>query len=841
MAISRVLEPGFSEFDEFSLDMELPVEEEVEESGVEVTDLEDGGVVVDFDPEGTAKLLSSFDANLVEILDERVARSVASELESAFQADRQSRRGWERTYIKGLRLVGMTIDDRTRPFAGACGVTHPVMAEAAVEFQSQAIGEIFPSSGPAKTKIIGRSTKEKTLQSSRIGQYMNYLLTEKMEEYRAETEKLLFSLPLAGSAFKKVYWDESKLRPAAMFVPAEDLVVSHGAASLDSAERVTHVMKVNKNDLRKMQVSGFYSDIELGDPVPHQTQTPIQTEYDKLKGESPNYQFVGRYTLLEVHTDLDLEGFEDMDEDGEETGVALPYVVTIELGSLKCLGIRRNWSEDDPTRQRRQHFVHYEYMPGLGFYAFGLINMIGGLAKSSTSILRQLVDAGTLANLPGGLKTKGLRFDGDDTPIAPGEWKDVDVPGGSIRDNILPLPYKEPSGVLFQLMQNMVDEARRFASLADLKASDLNAEAPVGTTLAIIERTMKIMTAIQARLHASMKKEFKILTRIVKENAPHEYPYDVEGKEMLPSDFDDRIDVEPVSDPNASTMAQRIMQHQAALQLASQAPGIYDVPMLHRSMLEALGFDEASKIVPLPEEIPVMDPISENMAILNGKPVKAKVWEDHESHIMAHMAAKEDPRIMALLAQSPQAQAIASSAASHITEHVAFLHRVLVEKELGVSLPSPEDALPEDVAYSMSKMVAEAASRVTGKAKEEAAAKKKAQEAEDPILQARLEEVKIQRLKAEGDLEIKRKKLDLDAKSELAKGALEVARIESNERSEQNRTGAKIASDLLQNAAVDKKLVAQESNAAGAAAVRIMETLMKHRLGQDADARKSLQ
>jgi hypothetical protein len=546
------------------------------------------------------------------------------ELVSSYNADRSSRKDWEETYIKGLDQLGLKIENRTSPWDGACGVTHPILSEAVVRFQSQAIGEIFPQGGPVRTKIVGKSTSDKVKQAHRIEGYLNYLVTDVMKEYRSETERMLFSLPLAGSAFKKVYWDPNMGRPCAMFVPSEDMVVAYGTPSLSMAERVTQVMKHTTNEIRKMQFSGFYRDIDLPNPVPDPDD--IQKKYDELTGESPSYEFDNRYTLLEMHVDIDLEGFEDTFE-GEETGIGLPYVITIELGSSKILSIRRNWFEDDPDKVRRQHFVHYEYVPGLGFYGLGLVHMIGGLAKSATSILRQLVDAGTLSNLPGGLKARGLRIRGDDTPISPGEFRDVDVPSGAIRDSITFLPYKEPSSVLYQLLLGIVEEGRRFASLTDLKISDMSNQAPVGTTLALLERSMKVMAAIQARLHDSMRGEFEVLQNIVKDHTPHEYPYAMEGEEMMKAeDFDDRIDVLPVSDPNSATMSQRIMQYQAALQLAETAPNIYDIPQLHRQMLEVLGIQDADKVVPVEDDVKPQGPVEENMDLIRGEPVKAFMY-----------------------------------------------------------------------------------------------------------------------------------------------------------------------------------------------------------------------
>ena len=552
--------------------VEMEPEVEVE---VETTETEDGGMIVDFDPSASEMTDASFDSNLVDFIDEDDLTSMGNELIGAYQSDKDSRSDWEETYVKGLDQLGLKIEERTTPWAGACGVFHPMLSEAVIKFQSQAISEIFPAAGPVRTKIVGTIDSAKEKQSQRVQDYLNYLLTHEMTEYRSETEKMLFSLPLAGSAFRKVYFDPTLNRPSGIFVPAEDVVVNYGASDLETCERATHVMKKSSNDIRKMQVNGFYRDIELPDATP--SSSDITKKYNEMTGESESYDYDTRHTILEMQVDLDLKGFEDKDANGQDTGIALPYVVTIDNPSGIILSIRRNYYEDDPAKLRRMHFVHYQYLPGLGFYGFGLIHMIGGLAKSATSILRQLVDAGTLSNLPGGLKARGLRIKGDDSPIMPGEFRDVDVPGGAIRDNITFLPYKEPSGTLFQLLGNIVEEGKRFASISDMKVSDMNSQAPVGTTLALLERNMKVMSAVQARLHASMKREFEILVGVIKYFTNPSYPYQVEeGQQIAIQDFDARVDVLPVSDPNAATMAQRIMQYQAAMQLAQQAPQLYD-------------------------------------------------------------------------------------------------------------------------------------------------------------------------------------------------------------------------------------------------------------------------
>jgi len=785
---------------------------------------EDGGMLIDFRPEDALLEDEGFASNLSEFMEDSVLGRLASELVGYYLSDKSSRRDWEESYKKGLGQLGMKVEDRTTPWAGACGVTHPILSEAVVRFQSQAMGEVFPSAGPVRTKIIGKMTDEKVKQAHRIQNYMNYLVTEVMTEYRPETEKLLFSLPLAGSAFRKIYWDPNMGRPSAMFVPSEDLVVSYGASSLETCERATHVMKRNKNDLRKMQVNGFYRDVELGSPTPD--SSGIQEKYDDLTGEDRAWDTDNRYTLLEMHVDVDLEGYEDT-KNGVPTGIAIPYVITIESGSRKILSIRRNWIEGDPDKLRRQHFVHYEYVPGFGFYGFGLVHMIGGLAKSATSLLRQLVDAGTLSNLPGGLKARGLRIKGDDTPISPAEFRDVDVPGGSIRDNITFLPYKEPSSVLYQLLGNIVEEGRRFASLTDLKISDMSNQAPVGTTLALLERSMKVMSAIQARLHASMKREFRILEEIVRDNAPHEYPYDLEGDEVMRGeDFDDRIDVIPVSDPNSATMAQRIIQYQAAMQLAAGAPQMYDMPLLHRQMLEVLGIQDADKIVPDEDKIPARDPVSENMDILNGEPVRAYMWQDHEAHIISHMALAEDPKIQEILGQSPTAMTIQAAGVAHVTEHIAFQYRREIEQQLGVPLPPPGEPLPEDVEVQLSKLVADASERVLQKDQAEAAQQQAQEQAEDPILQMRERELAIREQETQAKIAEQAARIALDAKKAESRDELERDRIESSERVAGAKIGMEYAISNAEAQAKGEEVSSKERMEDAKLAVKVAEMVM---------------
>ena len=773
--------------------VEMEPEVEVE---VETTETEDGGMIVDFDPSASEMTDASFDSNLVDFIDEDELTSMGNELIGAYQSDKDSRSEWEETYVKGLDQLGLKIEERTTPWAGACGVFHPMLSEAVIKFQSQAISEIFPAAGPVRTKIVGTIDSAKEKQSQRVQDYLNYLLTHEMTEYRSETEKMLFSLPLAGSAFRKVYFDPTLNRPSGIFVPAEDVVVNYGASDLETCERATHVMKKSSNDIRKMQVNGFYRDIELPDATP--SSSDITKKYNEMTGESESYDYDTRHTILEMQVDLDLKGFEDKDANGQDTGIALPYVVTIDHPSGIILSIRRNYYEDDPAKLRRMHFVHYQYLPGLGFYGFGLIHMIGGLAKSATSILRQLVDAGTLSNLPGGLKARGLRIKGDDSPIMPGEFRDVDVPGGAIRDNITFLPYKEPSGTLFQLLGNIVEEGKRFASISDMKVSDMNSQAPVGTTLALLERNMKVMSAVQARLHASMKREFEILVGVIKDFTNPSYPYQVEeGQQIAIQDFDARVDVLPVSDPNAATMAQRIMQYQAAMQLAQQAPQLYDLGQLHRQMLEVLGIKDADKIVPPQEDVPPVDPVTAVQNILNGKPVQAYEFQDHEAHINTLVAAQQDPNVQAKVQQSPNAQVIQSSGSDYIMQHLSLQFRDQVEREMGVELPPVGEPLPADVEKRISVLVAEAAQRVATTNAAQAEQARIQEQAQDPLILAKQKELEIKEKQVEGKLRIDESKLAVDAAKAVANKELEEKRIEAQQEASGLKTGMQIASDLL--------------------------------------------
>jgi len=671
-----------------------------------------------------------------------------------------------------------------------------MLSEAVIRFQSQAIAEIFPAAGPVKTKIVGKITDDKEKQAQRVEDYMNYLLTYEMAEYRTETEKLLFSLPLAGSAFRKVYYDPTLGRPSGIFVPSEDVVVNYGASDLDTCERATHVMRMSSNDIRKMQVNGFYRDVEVasGD----RTYTDVQEKYDELTGEMQNNSYDQRHTVLEMQVNLDLKGFED-ESNGQPTGIALPYVVTVDYPSGIVLSIRRNYYEDDPQKKRRSHFVHYQYLPGIGFYGFGLIHMIGGLAKSATSLLRQLVDAGTLSNLPGGLKARGLRIKGDDTPIMPGEFRDVDIAGGAIKDNITFLPYKEPSGTLYSLLQNIVEEGRRFASISDMKVSDMNSQAPVGTTLALLERNMKVMTAVQARLHASMRKEFDILVNVIKDFGEPSYPYETDEEEDIKiTDFDKRVDVMPVSDPNAATMAQRIMQYQAAFQLSQSAPEMYDLKELHRQMLDVLGIQDVDDIVPDEDDVPPVDPVSAVQNLINNKPVKAYEFQDHDAHIQTVASAQENPEIQKLVGQSPNAPSILASGSAYILEHLTMKYRDEVEKEMGIELPPLGEPLPADVEKRISELVAEASTRVSQAAMIKAEQERINQQMQDPLILAKQRELDIKQAEVQRKALGDQARFTLAAQKQQDQVELEKERIESEQAIEGVKIGQRIASDLLE-------------------------------------------
>ena len=782
----------------------IPEEGEIE---VEISLGEDEG---ENDEPGAVS--SGFGANIAEDLDESILQSISSDLISDFDEDVASRKDWIETYTDGLELLGLKIEKRTEPWAGACGAFHPLLSEALVKFQSETIMETFPASGPVKTKIIGKETPEKKQAAERVQADMNFQLTEVMTEYRAEHERMLWGLGLSGNAFKKVYYDPSIGRQVSIYLSADDVVVPYGASNLETAERITHVMRKTKNEVKRLQAAGFYRDIDLGDP--NSKQTPLD-EADKKIAENMGFSAINdhRYRLLEmcVYLDMSEYGYDDpelkdaqKEQENPEITLAAPYIVTIDYSSNTVLAVRRNWNEKDEKHLPRQHFVHYGYIPGFGFYHFGLVHLLGSFAKSGTSLIRQLVDAGTLSNLPGGYKTKGLRIKGDDTPISPGEWRDVDVASGSLKENIMPLPYKEPSQVLFSLMQNIVEEGRRFASIADLKLSDMSAQAPVGTTLAILERTLKVMSAVQARIHAAMKQEFKLLAKIIRDYTPKSYSYEPEDAEPRAKRDDyDIVEVIPVSDPNASTMAQRVVQYQAVMQMAQAAPQIYDLPQLHRQMLEVMGVKNPGKIVPTVEDQTPKDPVSENMALLNGKPVKAFIYQDHEAHITVHMAAMNDPILAQMMGQNPMAQQIQAAAMAHISEHIAFAYRRKIEEQLGVALPPPDAPLPEEVEVGLSQLTAQAAQKLLQANTAQAQQQQAEQEAQDPLNIIQREEIGLKK----EELEHKKAKDTADIELNKAKLLIEAGKIDANAQLQERELevkqlieGVKIGNQAMQAA-----------------------------------------
>ncbi len=769
-----------------------PLEIEIEDPESVTIGMGDIEIELSPDREGTDE---DFDANLAEFMDSSALDSLGNELVGEFTKDIGDRKDWIQTYVDGLKLLGLKYEDRTEPWQGACGVFHPMLTESVVRFQSEGIMETFPAAGPVKTQILGKDTPDKEEAATRVREDMNYQLTDVMVEYRPEHEKLLWNLPLAGSAFKKVYYDPSLGRQIAMFIPAEDIVVPYGASNLERAERVTHVMRKTENEVTKLQEAGFYMDVDLGDP------TYELDDIEKQKAEEMGMSAIqdDRYRILEMHVDLDLKGYEHTNSKGEKTGIALPYVVTVEKGTTKVLAIRRNWYEGDELHTKRQHFVHYQYIPGFGFYGYGLIHLIGGYAKSATMLIRQLVDAGTLSNLPGGLKSRGLRIKGDDTPIAPGEFRDVDVPSGSIRDNILPLPYKEPSQVLYTLFQNIVQEGRQFASAGDMKVSDMSAQAPVGTTLAILERTLKVMGAVQARMHYSMKQEFKLLKAIIADYTPEEYDYDpIEGSRRAKKSDYDMVAVIPVSDPNAATMAQKIVQYQAALQLAQTAPQLYDLPLLHRQMIEVLGIKNAAKLVPIEDDAKATDPVQENQNCLTGKPMKAFIEQDHQAHIAVHTSMLQNPKIMGLVQSTPQGQAIMAAMMAHINEHLAFAYRKDVEASIGLLLPTEdqEKNMAPEVAAQVAQLSAQASVRLTQQAQAQAAQQQAQQQAQDPLVQMQQQELQIKMQ----ELQLKAQKQQIDAAAKADQLRIEEARIAAQKEIAAMQVGASAAAakDKLQ-------------------------------------------
>ena len=752
-----------------------PIEIEIEDP--ESVEIRAGGLEIEIEKaEPTA---DDFDANLVDFMDDQALEQLAGDLSAEVDNDRSSRKDWEETYKDGLKLLGLKYEERTEPWDGASGVFHPMITEAVVRFQSESITETFPAKGPVMTKIIGKETRERLEASHRVAEDMNYQLTEVMVEFRPEHERMLWSLPCSGSAFKKVYFDPNLGRQTSVFVPAEDVLLPYGTTDIFTCHRITHVMRKTKNDIIKLQQAGFYADIELGEPS--SVVDDIQKAKDEETGFSANYD--DRFELLEIQADLDLPGYEDKDKDGEPTGIALPYVVTISTSTNTILAIRRNWDPTDDLRRKQQHFVHYQYIPGFGAYGFGLFHLIGGFAKSATSLMRQLVDAGTLSNLPGGLKSRGLRIKGDDTPISPGEFRDVDLGSGSIKDNIMMLPYKEPSGTLYQLLGTIVEEGRKFAATADMKISDMSAQAPVGTTLALLERQLKTMSAVQARIHHAFKQELKMLAGIIRDYADDLYSYepDTANPRARKEDFS-HVEIVPVSDPNAATMSQRVVQYQAVIQLAQMSPEIYDLPLLHRQMLDVLGIKDADKLVPLEDDFKPRDPVAENMDILNGKPVKAFFYQDHDAHIAVHQAAMQDPILMQVMGQNPKAQMMMAAAQAHIAEHVAFKYRQMIEQRMGVTLPPVEDEMAPEVESAMSEMMATAAQQILQQNQAQAAQQQAQQRAQDPVVQMQQMELQLKQQKQQADVELERMRLQLEQQKIESDAAAKADRLALDEQ-----------------------------------------------------------
>jgi len=812
--------PGFGQSDIPAEGLEIEIEDP------EAVHIGLGGLEIDLEKKRPNEG-GDFDANLAELMDDKELATLATDLIADFEKDMSDRKDWVQTYIDGLKLLGLKYEERTEPWQGACGVFHPMLTESVVRFQSEAMMETFPAMGPVKTQIVGAIDKYREECAARVREDMNFQLTEVMTEYRSEHEKLLWALPIAGSAFKKVYYDPSKGRQVAMFIPAEDMVVPYGASNLEEAERVTHIMRKTENEIRRLQEAGFYVDVELGEP------THALDDIEKQKAEEGGMSAIqdDRYRVLEMHVMLDLPGFEHTDKKGEPTGIALPYVVTIEKGTTTILAIRRNWYEDDPLHTKRQHFVHYQYIPGFGFYGYGLIHLIGGYAKSATMLIRQLVDAGTLSNLPGGLKSRGLRVKGDDTPIQPGEFRDVDVPSGSIRDNILPLPYKEPSQVLFALFNQIVSEGRAFASSGDMKVSDMSSQAPVGTTLAILERTLKVMSAVQARLHFAMKQEFKLLKVIIADYCPEEYDYQpVDGSRRARREDYDMVDVIPVSDPNAATMAQKVVQYQAVLQLAQTAPQLYDLPLLHRQMIEVLGIKNAAKLVPIEDDAVPIDPVQENQNLLNMQSVKAFVEQNHEAHIAVHMAAIQNPRIQQMMQQNPMAQQILAAAMAHINEHIAFQMRLEIEQLMGTTLPPMEkkgeesQQIPREQADQIAVMAAQAATQLLQRDQQAAAQAAAQQQMQDPVVQMQMQELQLR----QQEVQLKAQKQQIEAAEKADRLRIEQERINAQKEIAAMQVGAQ--------AAANKDKLARQQQTEG---MRMGVDLAKHRAQMASQQRAS--
>jgi len=810
MAIEKGLYAAPEGIDGELMDSDDDAALEIEIVNPDMVTLDDGSVEITIIPGAEPSDMGGFDTNLAETLEEGVLNELADDLVGMVSADIESRKDWADTYVKGLDVLGFKYEERTDPWEGASGVYSTVLAEAAIRFQAETMSETFPAAGPVRTKIIGVEDKDKEEASNRVKADMNYELTERMVEYRPEHERLLYSLGLAGSAFKKVYFDPNINRQVALYIPAEDVVVPYGASTIESAERVTHVMRKTKNELKKLQAGGFYRDVELGEP------RTFHTDIEERKAEEGGYSLTDddRYSLYEIHADLVIEG---VDEDDDE--IAKPYVVTIERGSNEVLAIRRNWDEEDDLMLKRQHFVHYVYVPGFGFYGLGLIHIIGGYARAGTSLIRQLVDAGTLANLPGGLKARGLRIKGDDTPIEPGEWKDVDVPSGSIRDNIMPLPYKEPSQTLLALLNQITTEGRRLGAISDMNISDMSANAPVGTTLALLERTLKPMAAVQARVHYTMKQEFKLLKAIMAEHAPAEYSYEpLRGEQTARRADYEMVDVIPVSDPNSSTMAQRVVQYQAVLQMSQQAPQIYDLPQLHRQMIEVLGVKNADKLVPTTDDIRPTDPVSENMNNLNGKPMKAFIYQDHDAHMAAHQSFMQDPMIAQVMGQNPQAQRMAAALQAHIAEHLAFKYRKSMEEKIGAPLPNPNAELPEDMEVNLARLMAQAGSQLTQQNQQQAAQQQAQQKAQDPVVQMQQAELQIkqqevQRKMQKDQMDMQNAQMDMQLQAQRDQMDMQAKQAALQLKAQEGQVDAQISQAELQIKQQELEIDAQKAGA----------------------------
>ena len=775
-----------TEIDVLELDLDLPEPVEFEDGSIEVTLIEEDKDISEIE----------FGDNLAEYMDETVLEALSSELMADIDSDIESRKEWAETFVKGLELLGFKYEERTQPWEGACGAHSPLLAEAAIRFQAETMSETFPAAGPVKTKILGEETKEKMEAAERVRTDMNYQLTDKMVEYRSEHERMLYALGLSGSAFKKIYYDSTLGRQAANYVPAEDVIVPYGASNIETAERVTHVMRKTQNEVLKLQANGFYRDTELGEPV------PFHTDVEEKKAEEDGFELTedSRFALFETHADLVIE-----DSGDSEDGIAVPYVVTIERGTSKVLSIRRNWQENDELKIKRQHFVHYVYVPGFGFYGLGLIHIIGGYARAGTSIIRQLVDAGTLSNLPGGLKARGMRIKGDDTPLEPGEFKDVDVPSGAIRDNIMMMPYKEPSATLFQLLNQITTEGRRLGAVSDMNMSDMSANAPVGTTLAILERVLKPMAAVQSRVHFAMKLEFKLLKRMISEYAPVDYEYQPERGEMSAKQSDySMVDVIPVSDPNNSTMAQRVVQYQTVLQMASQSPEIYDLPQLHRQMIEVLGIKNSEKLVPTEEDSKPRDPVSENMDALVGTPMKAFQYQDHQAHLMSHTSFMQDPMMMQMIGQNPQAQAIMAALHAHMAEHLAFSYRNKIEEKLGVTLPNPGEELPEGIEVELSKLQAQAGQQLSQQNQQQQAQQQAQEKQQDPMVQNQQAELQI-------------KQQEEARKTQTAQSDTQLKQAEQQRKTVKDQIDARIKAKELQLDEQELKMQAEKDNVTFAA------------------------